>query len=108
MQPSTHMDNKLCHIFAHVDATLDPLHHHNHRKSRSCSISLFFAFWMAGTLQDHSGDYSCHMDHCFTVVGGILSALHLLEYKGAEFESGIWMEMKRHKEDKARQWVSNK
>jgi hypothetical protein len=60
------------------------------------------------TLQDHSGDYFCHMDHCFAVLGQILGTRHLLEYERAEFELGIWMEMKRHREDEARQWVSNK
>jgi hypothetical protein len=42
------------------------------------------------------------MDHYFAVIEPILSTLHLPEYKGAEFELGIRMEMKRHKEDKAR------
>jgi hypothetical protein len=107
-QSSTCMDNKLCHISTHVDATLDPLHCHSHGKSCSRSTSLFFVFWMAWNLQDHSGDYSCHMDCCFAVIGWILSILHFLEYEGAESELGIQTEMKRCKEDEARWWVSNK
>jgi hypothetical protein len=42
------------------------------------------------------------MDQGFAVVGQMLDALHLPECEGAEFEPGIQMEMKRHKEDKAR------
>jgi hypothetical protein len=53
-------------------------------------------------------DYSWHVDHCFAVVGRILSALHLPEYEGTEFELGIQAEMKRCKENEARQRVSNK
>jgi hypothetical protein len=93
------MDNKLCHIFAHVDAALDPLHHHSHRKSCSHSTSLFFLFWMVQNLQDHSDDYSCHIDNSFAIVGPIFDALHLLECEEAEFELDIWAEMKRCKED---------
>jgi hypothetical protein len=107
-QSSTRMDNRLCYIFAHVHAALDPLHHHSHRTSHSPSTSIFFVFWISWNLQDHSGYYSHHVGHSFAVVGQISSALHLLEYEGAEFESDIRTEMKRHKEDEARRRLSNK
>jgi hypothetical protein len=42
------------------------------------------------------------MDNGFAVIGPIFDILHLPECEGAEFELGIQMEMKRHKEDKAR------
>jgi len=34
------------------------------------------------------------MDNSFTVVGQILDVLHLPECEGAEFELGIWMEIR--------------
>jgi hypothetical protein len=55
----------------------------------------------------HSGEYSGHQDYSFAVVGQLFDTLHLLECRGAEFELDIPAEMKRHKEDGARQQVSN-
>jgi hypothetical protein len=89
-------------VICHVDTNLNSLHHHSHHMSRSPSTLLFFVFWITQNLQDHSGDYSHRMDNCFVAIGKILSALHLLECEGVEFELGIWMEMKRCKEDKVR------
>jgi hypothetical protein len=86
------MKNKLCYIFAHVDAALDPLHCHSYYMSHSPSTSLFFVFWIAPNLQDH----------CFAVIGQTLGTLHLLECEGVEFELGIRTETKRCKESEAR------
>jgi hypothetical protein len=52
--------------------------------------------------QHYSCHYSHHLDQGFSVLGQILDAPHLLECKGAEFESDIRMEMKRFIEDYAR------
>jgi hypothetical protein len=47
------------------------------------------------------------MNNSFAVAGPLLDALHLPECEGAEFELGIRVVMKRHKENRARQWDSN-
>jgi hypothetical protein len=96
------MEHRLCYIFAHVDTTFDPLHCHSHRTSCSAFNFLSFIFWITWKSQEHSGEYSHHVDNIFAVVGQLLDALHLLECEEAEFELDIWMEIRRHKEDGAR------
>jgi hypothetical protein len=63
------------------------------------SNSSSFIFWITRNSQEHSGEYSHHVDNSFAVVGQLLNALHLPECKEMEFELDIWTEMKRHEED---------
>jgi len=95
-------------LFNHVNASLNPLHRHKHQMYRGASNSLTFTFWIAQNSQAHSGEYSSHVDNSFAVVGQLLDTLPLPKCEGAEFESDIWAEMKRRKEDGVRQWVSNR
>jgi hypothetical protein len=99
--------HKLYYIVDHVDTYLNPLHRHSHRMHHGAYNSLTFVFWIAWNSQADSGEYSCHMDNSFTVIGQLLNTLHLPECEGVEYKLDIRAEMKRHKEDRVRQWVSN-
>jgi hypothetical protein len=96
------MDNKLCHIFTHVDTTLDPLYCHSHRKSHSCSTSLFFVFWMAWCMVAHSSDMqdpswhmilrhlqTAHHHHLLTNTPLFLDALHQTHYHHIHNADGL-------------------